>query len=170
MEKHSNADCRAQKESTTSATSTSKKHPKGTEKRKSKPRKLKFKSNSDKKKFLRSIEDTEGVSLKSASSDDEDVVEQSLMQMENTSGAASEEEEGEGDLHILMLDPESLIDDPDVAMDIILLDPSASTEALDSGVSCIRLEGENVDSPMSTKAEFSPLDTALLNTAMNTPS
>ena len=61
-DKHSNADYRAQKETTTSSTTTaSKKRPKGTEKRKAKPRKLKFKSNTDKKKFLRSIEDTEGV-------------------------------------------------------------------------------------------------------------
>ena len=74
-EKHSNADCRAQKESATNIATTSKKRPKGKVKRKSKPCKLKFKSNSDKKKFLRSIEDTEGVSLESASSDDEDVVE-----------------------------------------------------------------------------------------------
>ena len=167
-EKHSNADCRAQKECNTNTTATSKKRPKGTRKRKARPGKLKFKSNSDKKKFLRSIEDTEGVSLESASSDDEDVVEQSLMQLENASGDASEGEK-EGDLHILMLDPELLIDDQDVAMDSILLYPSAFTEALESAVSGIHLEGEKVDSPMSTKAEFSPSDTALLNTTMNTP-
>ena len=140
---------------------------------KAKPRKLKFKSNADKKKFLCSIEDTEGVSLESASSDDEDIVEQSLMQLDPVSGGTSEEEE-EGDLHILMLDPDSLLDDPDIAMDSILLDPGASTEALDSGVSCMRLEGGKSGSPMSMKAGcsssgFSPLDTALLNTAMNTP-
>ena len=56
-----------------------KKRPKGSDKKKTnKPRRLKFKSTKDKKKFLRSIEDTEGVSLESASSEGEDVVEQSL--------------------------------------------------------------------------------------------
>ena len=173
-DKHSNADCRAQKETTSSsAKATSKKRPKGSEKRKAKPRKLKFKSTSDKKIFLRSIDDTEGVSIESASSDDEDVVEQSLMQWDPVSGETSDEEE-EGELHILMLDPDSLLGDPDVAMDSIFLDPNASTETLGSGVSGIRLEGEKADSPMSMKtgfspSRFSPLDTALLNTSMNTP-
>ena len=173
-DKHSNADCRAQKETSPSSTATvSKKCPKGSERRKAKPRKLRFKSTSDKKKFLRSIEDTEGVSLESASSDDEDVVEQSLMQLDPVSGGTTDEEE-EGELHILMLDPDSLLDDPDINMDSVFLDPGASTEALDSGVSGIRLEGEKADSPMSMKAGcsssgFSPLDTALLNTSMNTP-
>ena len=173
-DKHSSADCRAQKETTSSSTTTAlKKRPKGPKKRKAKPRKLRFKSTSDKKKFLRSIEDTEGVSLENASSDDEDVVEQSLMQLDPVSGGTSDEEE-EGELLILMLDPDSLLDDPDINMDSVFLDPGASTEALDSGVSGIRLEGEKADSPMSMKAGcsssgFSPLDTALLNTAMNTP-
>ena len=80
----------------------------------------------------------------------------------------------EGELHILMLDPDSLLDDPDINMDSVFLDPGVSTEALDSGVSGIRLEGEKADSPMSMRAGcsssgFSPLDTALLNTSMNTP-
>ena len=71
-EKHSDSDCRAQQESATSTTQTSKKHPKGSIKRKTnKPRRLRFKSKTDKKKFLRSIEDMEGVSLESASSEDE---------------------------------------------------------------------------------------------------
>ena len=147
-DKHSNNDCRAQKEATPSSTTTaSKKCPKGPEKQKAKPRKLKFKSTSAKKKFLHSIEDTEGVSLESASSDDEDVVEQSLMQLDPASGETSDEEE-EGEYHILMLDPDSLLDDPDIAMDSILLDPVTSTEALHSGVSGMRLEGEKSDSPM----------------------
>ena len=59
-------------------------------------------------------------------------------------------------------------------MDSIFFDPNASTETLGSGVSGIRLEGEKADSPMSMKtgcspSRFSPLDTALLNTSMNTP-
>ena len=92
------------------------------------------------------------------------------MQLENASGNASDDEE-EGDLHILMLAPDLLIEDQDVAMDSVLLYPNQSTtaEALDSAVGAIQLEGEKVDSPMSTKAEFSPSDTALLNTSMNTP-
>ena len=168
-ENHSNADCRAQKESATNNTTTSKKRPKGKIKRKSKPRKLKFKSNSDKKKFLRSIEDTEGVSLESASSDDEDVVEQSLMQLENASGNTSDDEE-EGEVHILVLTPD-LLKDQDIAMDSVLLypDQSITTEALDSAVGAIRLEGEKVDSPMSTKAEFSSSEATLENTSMTTP-
>ena len=171
-DKHSNNDCRAQKEATSTAT-VSKKRPKGSEKRKAKPRKLRFKSKSDKKKFLRSIEDTEGVSLDSASSEDEEVVEQSLMQLDPVSGGTTDEEE-EGELHILMLDPDSLLDDPDINMDSVFLDPSDSTEALDSGVSGIRLEGEKADFPMSMKAGcgssgFSPLETSFLNASMNTP-
>ena len=93
--------------------------------------------------------------------------------MDPVSGGTSDEEE-EGELHILMLNPDSLLDDPDIAIDSVFLDPGTSTEALDSGVSGIRLEGEKADSPMSMKAGcsssgFSPLDTALLNTTMNTP-
>ena len=52
--------------------------------------------------------------MKSASSDDEDVVEQSLMQLDPVSGETSDEDE-EGELHILMLNPESLLDDPDIS-------------------------------------------------------
>ena len=124
-DKHSNGDCRAQKELTannTATTTTPKKRPKGKEKRKTKPRKLKFKSKADKKKFLRSIEDTEGVSVESASSDDEDVVEQSLMQLENVSGDDDDEDEVEGDFHILVLTPD-MLKDHDVLMDSILFFP-----------------------------------------------
>ena len=184
-EKHSNADCRAQRESATSTTATSKKRPMGTVKQKStKPRRLKFKSNTDMIKFLHSIEDTEGVSLESASSDDEYVVEQSLMQLENASSSEVLEEEEESDLHILFIDPEWLLEDHDVAMDSLLscshdqYESHASTEDLDSAVSGIHLGGEKVTSPalrlpsvspMSTKADFSSVDTTLLNTAINTP-
>ena len=95
------------------------------------------------------------------------------MQLDPVSGGTSDEDE-EGELHILMLDPDSLLNDPDVAMDSIFLEPNTSTETLGSGVSGIRLEGEKADSPMSMKtgcspSRFSPLDTALLNTSMNTP-
>ena len=77
-DKHSDSDCTAQ---ATSTANTSKKQPIGARKD-SKPCRLKFKSMSDKKKFLRSIKETEGVSLESASSDDEKVVEQIFMQLD----------------------------------------------------------------------------------------
>ena len=104
---HSDSDCRAQQDSAISTKQTSKKHPKGAIKRKTnKPRTLKFKSKTDKKKFLRSIEDTEGVSIESASSEDEPVVEQSLMQLDAVSSSEVLDEEGDSDLHILMVDPD----------------------------------------------------------------
>ena len=104
-DKHSDSDCRAQQDSATSTTQTSKKLPKGVIKKDNRPRRLKFKSKSDKKKFLRSIEETEGVSLESLSSDDKTIVEQSLMQLHPVSSTEVLDEEGESDLHILMLDP-----------------------------------------------------------------
>ena len=61
FDKHSDSDCRAQRDSATSTTQTSKKHPKGAIKKENRPHRLKFKSKGDKKKFLRSIEETEGV-------------------------------------------------------------------------------------------------------------
>ena len=166
-DRHSNADCRVQKESTANnAATTSKKRPKGKEKRKTKPRKLKFKSSADKKKFLRSIEDTEGVSLESTSSDDDDdVVEQSLMQIENASG----EDDEEGDFHILMLAPD-LLNDHDVTMDSVLFFPNSNFGAETQNASSqASIEGENNSSLVSTKAEISPLDTIQENTSMNTP-
>ena len=165
-DRHSNADCRVQKESATNnATTTAKKRPKGKEKRKTKPRKLKFKSSADKKKFLRSIEDTEGVSLESASSDDDDIVEQSLLQLENASG----DEEEEGDFHILMLAPD-LLSDHDVTMDSVLFFPNSNIGA-ESQIASPRvsIEGENNRSLVSAKVEISPLDTTQENTSMNTP-
>ena len=175
-DKHSNTDCRAQKESTTGVATTWKKRLKGAEKRKSaRPRKLKFKSKDDKKKFLRSIEDAEGVSLESQSSDDEAVVEHSLLQMENDS-SDTQEEDVEGDLHIMLMEPNALFDDPDVNMESVFLytNQDGATAALDSSVSSICLGGEKAESPMSTKAEFdsteiSSQDTLFLETSMNTP-
>ena len=122
-DKHSNAECRAQKEPVTSSTaSTTKKRPKGKDKRKTKPRKLKFKTKADKKKFLRSIEDAEGVSLESTSSDDEAVVEQSLMQLDSESDGEDED----GELHLLMLAPD-LFNDQDASMDSVLFFPTSYT-------------------------------------------
>ena len=124
-DKHSNAECRVQKESAAnSTTATTKKRPKGKDKRKTKPRKLKFKTKADKKKFLRSIEDAEGVSLESSSSDDEAVVEQSLMQLDSESG--DEEDDEDGELHLLMLASDLLMDQ-DVSMDSVLFFPMSHT-------------------------------------------
>ena len=155
-----------QKESAANnASTTAKKHPKGKEKRKTKPRKLKFKSSADKKKFLRSIEDTEGISLESASSDADDIVEQSLMQLENASG----DDEEEGDFHILMLAPD-LLSDHDITMDSVLFFPNSYIDA-DPNVASPRIPvgGEKNSSLVSTKVEISPLDTIQENTSMNTP-
>ena len=170
-DRHSNADCRVQKESAANnASTTAKKRPKGKEKRNTKPHKLKFKSSAVKKKFLRSIEDTEGISLESASSDDDDVVEQSLMQLENASG----DDEEEGDFHILMLAPD-LLSDHDVTMDSVLFFPNSNIGAEPQIASPrVSIEGENnsslVNSSLvSTKVEISPLDTIQENTSMNTP-
>ena len=89
-EKHFDSDCRAQQDSATSTTQTSKKRPKGAIKRKTnKPSILRFKSKTDKKKFLRSIDDTEGVSIESASSEDQAIIEQSLMQLDAVSSSKS---------------------------------------------------------------------------------
>ena len=78
-DKHSDSNFRAQQESAPS--NAAKKRPTGA-KKPNKPRRIRFKSTSDKKKFLRSIEEMEGVSLdKSSDEDDSDVVEQSLMQL-----------------------------------------------------------------------------------------
>ena len=192
-EKHSDSDCRAQQESATSITSTAKKRPKGLDKKKTnKPRRLKFKSTKDKKKFLCSIEDTEGVSLESASSEDKDVVEQSLMQLDavSSSDVLEEAEEEDSDPHILMINPDPLLTDDDVVMESVLsrsitessFNPygsNISTEELDSVVNSIRLGGEKrdspapgVDSPMPSKADFaslSPSDAALLESPMHPP-
>ena len=166
-EKHSNADCRAQKESTTNNATATKKRPKGKEKRKAKPRRLKFKSKADKKKFLRSIENTEGVSLESASSDDEDIVEQSLMQLENASGDEVDEEEG--DLHLLMLAPDLLMDQ-DATMDSLLFFPTLNTAVNPDMVSANpQVEEEKFSSLTSTKNGISSSETVQENASMNTP-
>ena len=59
-DKHSDLDCRAQQDSATSTAQTLKKRLKGATKKDNKPLRLKFKSKSDKKKLLCSIEETEG--------------------------------------------------------------------------------------------------------------
>ena len=76
-DKHSDSDCRAQQDSAISTAQTSKKRSMGAAKKDNEPCRLKFKSKSEKKKFLRSIEEIKGVNLESFSSDEETVVEQS---------------------------------------------------------------------------------------------
>ena len=101
--------------------------------------------------------------MESASSDDEDVVEQSLMQLENESG----DDEEEGDLHILMLAPDLL--DHDATMDSVLFFPSSSTAVNPDQASGLPAEEEKFCSPMSTKAEISSSDVVQENTSMNIP-
>ena len=124
---------------------------------------MKFKSKADKKKFLRSIEDTEGVSLESVSSDDENVIEQSLMQLDNESD--DEEVEAEEDLHLLMLAPDLLMDQ-DATMDSVLFFPTSHT------VTDPLLASANpfVDSgAQRSPVGISPPDIVPENTSMNTP-
>ena len=111
LDKHSDADCRAQQDTTTPST---KKRPTVTKKG-NKPRRLCFKTAGDKKKFLRSVEGLEGVSLEDGS-DDEQIVEQSLMQLQTP----AEETEDDTDytfvdLHVMMIQP-TQPEDTDVIM------------------------------------------------------
>ena len=111
-DKHSDADCRAQQEATPTST---KKRP-TTAKKGSKPRRLRFKTASDKKKFLRSVEGLEGVSVEDGSDDDK-VVEQSLMQLQSPSEETDEEADDTLlDLHILAIQPTPLPDN-DIVME-----------------------------------------------------
>ena len=117
-DKHSDSDCHAQQEST--PPTAAKRRPTG-DKKVSKPRRLCFKSTTDRKKFLRSIEEMEGVSFDDNSNDDDgDIVTQSLMQLHTTPPSEPEdtdEEDGHLDLHILVLSPRNTIDDGDVIME-----------------------------------------------------
>ena len=158
--------------------------PQGSYKKDNKPRQLKFKSKGDKKKFLRSIEETEGVSLEDASSDDEAVVEQSLMQLDPVSSSEVLDEEGDSDLHILMVDPDPLLSETDFIMgesdpskaiaesaSLAHFESNISTEELDSAVNSISLEGEKITS-LPEKADFaslSPTDPALMDSPLVAP-
>ena len=113
-DKHSDSNCRAQQEP--APTNAAKKRPTGA--KKNQPRRIRFKSTSDKKKFLRSIEEMEGVSLdKSSDDDDSNVVEQSLMQLyAESSSEESDEDEHHPDSHILVLTPGNMLEEEDVIM------------------------------------------------------
>ena len=117
-DKHSDSDCRAQQEST--PPTAAKRRPTG-DKKVGKPRRLHFKSTTDRKKFLRSIEEMEGVSFDDNSNDDDgDIVTQSLMQLNITSPSEPEdtdEEDEHLDLHILVLQPGDTLDDDDAIME-----------------------------------------------------
>ena len=117
-DKHSDSDCRAQQESTPPI--AAKRRPTG-DKKGSKPRRLLFKSTTDRKKFLRSIEEMEGVSFDDNSNDDHgDVVTQSLMQLHTTPPSESEdtdEEDSHLDLHILVLQPGGAIEEDYAVME-----------------------------------------------------
>ena len=181
-DKHSNSDCRAQQDSTTSTAQTSKKRPIGVTKKDNKPRRLKFKSKSEKKKFLRSIEETEEVSLESYSSNDETVVEQSLMQLDPVSSNEALDEEGDSNLHILVIDSNPPLAETDVIMDesdlsrvpsesdsLYPFESNISTKELDSAVNSISLEGEKIVSAVQEEADYaslSPSDTALLDSSL----
>ena len=111
-DKHSDADCRAQQETTPT---TAKKRP-TVAKKGSKPRRLRFKTAGDKKKFLRSVEGLEGVSVEDGL-DDEKIVEQSLMQLQSPSEETDEDTDDTlVDLHILAIQPTPL-QDTDVVME-----------------------------------------------------
>ena len=117
-DKHSDSDCRAQQEST--PPTAAKRRPTG-DKKVSKPRRLRFRSTSDRKKFLRSIEEMEGVSIDDNSNDDDnDIVTQSLMQLHINSPSEPEdtdEEDQHLDLHILVLQPGDALEDEDAIME-----------------------------------------------------
>ena len=114
-DKHSDSNCRTQQESAPS--NAAKKRPTGA-KKPNKPRRIRFKSTSDKMKFLRSIEEMEGVSLdKSSDEDDSDVVEQSLMQLfADPSSEESDDNEHHSDLHVLVLTPGNMLEEADLIM------------------------------------------------------
>ena len=114
-DKHSDSNCHAQQES---AQSNAAKKWRAGAKKPSKPRRIRFKSTSDKKKFLRSIEEMEGVSLdKSSDEDDSDVVEQSLMQLfADPSSEESDDNQHHSELHVLVLTPGNMFEETDVVM------------------------------------------------------
>ena len=117
-DKHSDSDCRAQQEST--PPTAAKRRPTG-DKKVSKPRRLRFKSTTDRKKFLRSIEEMEGVSIDDNPNDDDgDIITQSLMQLHIASPSETEdtdEEDEHLDLHILVLQPGDTLEDDDAIME-----------------------------------------------------
>ena len=111
-DKHSDADCQEQETAPPSAKKRSTVAKKG-----SKPRRLRFKTAVDKKKFLRSVEELEGVSVEDGS-DDENIVEQSLMQLQSPTTDETDEDTDDTlvDLHILVIQP-TILQKTDIVMD-----------------------------------------------------
>ena len=169
-DKHSFANCRTQQDTASSST----KKPPTIAKKGSKPRRLRFKTAGDRKKFLRSVGGLEGVSLED-SSDDENVVEQSLMQLQ-TETAAKETEDDIDDtlvgLHVLVLQPISP-EDTDVIMRDELLSTNQSLDPFGSNTqptsvaaaSNLHLEGEPSlhDVIEQTKNDFAASQSQTLN-------
>ena len=145
--KHSDADCHAQQET---ASSSTKKQPTFAKKG-SKPRKLRFKTANDRKKFLRSVEGLEGVSLED-SSDDENIVGQSLMQLQVAPAAEESEDDTNDtlvDLHVLVLQPitpentDVIMEEDDLSPTNQSLDPfGPNVQSTSTPVSNLHLEGE----------------------------
>ena len=129
-DKHSDSDCRAQQES---APPIAAKRRSAGGKTVSKPRRLRFKTKTDRKKFLRSIDEMEGVSFEDNSdNNDDNVAAKSLMQLNTASSPEStDEEDNELDLQILVIQTGDPLPNEDVIMEDI---NSADKESQDSSI------------------------------------
>ena len=133
--KHSDSDCRAQQESTPPI--AAKRQPTG-DRKVSKPRRLGFKSTTDREKFLRSIEEMEGVSFDDSTNEDDcNIVAQSLTQLHTTPlSESTDEEDSHLDLHVLVLLSRNAVEEDDVVMEEVY-DASGDKENQDlSQVPC----------------------------------
>ena len=178
-DRHSDSDCRAQQES--SPPLAAKRQPTGAKKT-SKPRRLRFKTKTDRKKFLRSIEELEGVSIEGSSHEDDcEVVTQSLMKLEANS---TDDEDEHLDIHILAIQPNTMEYDDAVMEDVTLTSPNEGNQnqtpsanqdplalASQESVSHIHIEGQAEIGIPATHllpstpdyASLSSSDTALLD-------
>ena len=169
-DKHSDSDCHTQ-QYVASSNATKKRSTNA--KKGSKPHRLRLKSTNDKKKFLRSIEEMEGVTFEN-SSDDETVVKQSLMQLQTTLVAEGSEDEDSPivDLHTLVLEP-VFLEETGVTMEEgdlpnHALHPFESNVLSPASASNLNLEGESslydiVEHPVNDFSASSSSSTALLD-------
>ena len=186
---HYDSNCRSQQESV--PPDASKKRPTGAKKT-SKPRRLHFKSSNDRKKFMHSIEEMEGVSFDDSSNeDDSEVVEQSLMQLHaDFSSENSDDDESHSDLHVLVLQPGNMLEEADVIMteenapctqtekpsapsqnDLSSVGSAVSHLSLNTSLSLREVIESSVGSPvLSDYAALSPSDVALLDSPDPEPS
>ena len=105
-------------------------------KKESKPRRLRFKTANDRKKFLRSVKGLEGVSLKDGS-EDENVVGQSLKLLQVAPAAKGSEDDTDNtlvDLHVFVLQPISLNDTNVIIEEDELLSANQSLDPFSSNV------------------------------------